>query len=206
MISREHECIFVHIPKCGGSSIEEMLWPPPRGEGELWGGFVDRYHNKYQTGGLQHLMAWQIRMEAGPEVFRRYYKFSMVRNPWDKVVSQFLFMRRRPDLRDYLGMALSDPLEKYLELIAKRVHVQWEEQHKFLCDEQGTPLVDFVGRFERFEEDVRKALEELDVTFEAVPHLRKSERRPYREYYSYRTRKMVANIYHRDIELFEYQY
>lgn len=206
MISRDHECIFVHIPKCGGSSIEEILWPSPRSEEDLWGGLVDRYHNKYQTGGLQHLLARQIRTEVGPEVFRRYYKFSMVRNPWDRVVSQFLFMGKRPDLREYLGMARADPLQRYLELIVKRIHVQWEEQHRFVCDEKGDLLVDAVGRFERFEEDVREALGKLNVTVKDVPHLRKSERRPYRDYYTDRTRYMVESIYRRDIELFKYQF
>src|SRR5579862_2264802 len=61
MISDALRCIFVHIPKTGGSSIEDVLWPEERSPEDLWMGFVDDYHNKYQTGGLQHLLARQIR-------------------------------------------------------------------------------------------------------------------------------------------------
>ena len=62
MLSHKYKCIFVHIPKCGGSSIENILWPDKedRKESNLWMGFISKYHNKYQTGGLQHLQARQI--------------------------------------------------------------------------------------------------------------------------------------------------
>ena len=64
MISHDKKCIFIHIPKCGGTSIEDVIWPKERGrtEKDLWMGFVTRFENKYQTGGLQHLLAWQVRV------------------------------------------------------------------------------------------------------------------------------------------------
>lgn len=94
MLFRKHNAIFIHFPKTGGSSIEDMIWPDidSRSEEDLWKGFVRPFYNKYQTGGLQHLCAHQIRDEVGRDFFRDAYKFTMVRNPWDKVVSQFVFM------------------------------------------------------------------------------------------------------------------
>lgn len=65
MISHTRRCIFVHIPKTGGTSVENLIWPMPRTANDLWMGFRDNYHNKYQTGGLQHLLATQIRSEVG---------------------------------------------------------------------------------------------------------------------------------------------
>ena len=61
-------------------------------------GFVSPNRNKFQTGGLQHLQARHILAEAGEEVFRGYFKFAMVRNPWDKVISQWRYLSQRPDL------------------------------------------------------------------------------------------------------------
>ena len=56
-------------------------------------GFVTRFENKYQTGGLQHLLAWQVREEVGCEVFNDYCKFVFVRNPWGRIASQFTCMQ-----------------------------------------------------------------------------------------------------------------
>ena len=43
MISHKHKCIFVHIPKTGGSSMENLIWPKwNRSESDLWLGFVEK--------------------------------------------------------------------------------------------------------------------------------------------------------------------
>ncbi len=43
-------------------------------------GTGDTNHNKYQTGGLQHLLASQIQKEVGDEIFEKFFKFTIVRN------------------------------------------------------------------------------------------------------------------------------
>ena len=169
-------------------------------------GFQSRYENKYQTGGLQHLFASHIRCEVEEETFSRYYKFSIVRNPWDKAVSQFHYMQKREDLRDYIGMDKGGSFKKYLELTQKRVHVQWDKQHRFLVSDHGELMVDFVGRFENFNKDVRKVLSQLSLFALQIPHMHRSRRRPYQEYYDGESREFVASIYHTDIDLFGYSF
>lgn len=110
-----------------------MIWPGERTEADLWMGFISRYRNRYQTGGVQHLLARQIREEVGAEVFESYFKFTFVRNPWDKAVSQFASMRDRADLRELIGMASDASLSEYLQLTERHGHVQWERQVSNSC-------------------------------------------------------------------------
>jgi hypothetical protein len=61
MVSYERKAIFIHIPKGGGTSIEQLIWPIEQGrsEADLWMGFKDKYHNKYQTVGCS--IFWPLR-------------------------------------------------------------------------------------------------------------------------------------------------
>lgn len=206
MISRSHRCIFVHIPKTGGTSLENIIWPGRRTTADLWMGFVDKYRNKYQTGGLQHLLATQIRTEIGGDAFAAYFKFSIVRNPWDKAVSQFSSMETREDLRDLIGMRKGDPFKKYVELIARKKHVQWEPQVNFLQDSNGEVLVDYVGRFEAFTDSVFHVLNKIGLGAQTIPHANASRRGPYEEYYDAESKEMIAALYAADIEAFGYSF
>jgi hypothetical protein len=208
MISRKLKAIFIHIPKTGGSSLENLIWPKheARVEADLWGGFIDQYHNKYQTGGLQHLLGLQIRQEIGEKIFSEFFKFTMVRNPWDKAISQYKYTKKRTDLMSLLGMQKNDCLKTYLSLIQKREHVQWIPQHRFLLDENGDQLVDFIGRFENFESEVRRILRRLKIDAEEIPHDNQGKRRPLCEEYDEESVEMVRQIYHQDIELLSYQF
>ena len=206
MISHKHKCIFIHIPRCGGSSIEDVIWPKRRTVADLWMGFVSRYHNKYQTGGLQHLFGKHIEVEVGHKVFSEYFKFSFVRNPWDRSVSQFHFMKRRPDLREFIGLGLNDPFKKYLDLIRKKTHVQWEQQYRFITNTREELTVDFLGRFENYKQDVEFVLKKLGLSGKAIPHANPTNHRPYPEYYDEEAIEMVNSLYKRDIELFGYTF
>lgn len=206
MISNLYCCIFVHIPRTGGNSIETILWPGERTEEDLWMGFVNKYENKYQTGGLQHLFARHIREEVGAGIFDRYFKFSMVRNPWDKAVSQYSYMKRRPDLREYIGLSEGDCFKKYLERIGQKKHVQWESQYKFITDEHGELMVDFVGRYEDYQAVVSALLKHLGFAEMAIPRTNAADRAEYQQYYDGESIETVAELYARDIELFNYTY
>lgn len=205
MISHTHRCIFVHIPKCGGTSIEDVIWPEPRTPSDLWMGFTSKYHNKHQTGGLQHLLVKQIREEVGEKVFHEYFKFTIVRNPWDKAISQFFYMRQRPDLREYIGMKEEDSFKVYLQLTEKKLHVQWEKQHKFLQDDNGKMLVDYVGRLERMQQDAANIFERIGIQAE-IPHVNATRHKHYSEYYDDESKEMVGEMYKEDIEFLHYSF
>jgi hypothetical protein len=240
MISFNHKCIFIHIPKTGGSSIEELIWPErhswdyPKKKNHLFHGLTTEFANLWQTGALQHLFAKNVKKVIRKGLFDKYFKFTMVRNPFDKVVSQYSYMlKKRRRLRDYIGMKDDDDFKTYLSLIQKKDHVQWEPQWKFFLDDNDECLVDVIYRFENFEESVKSIIKTLNGIFlrkvdekhkqskrdgkmlnerigftEAteVPHINFSKRTHYADYYDDESREIVTELYKKDLEILSYSF
>lgn len=211
MICHERKIIFIHIPKNAGSSVEDMLWPKnkyQRTEDRLWMGFVKKFYNKYQTGGLQHLLALQILEEVGSEIFSEYFKFTVVRNPWDKCISQFLYIKTRKDLQEFISLPEDFSLPQYLDAIERKLHVQWQKQCEFIEDHQGRNLVDWVGRFENLENDMKCIAEiaGLDLSLEFPRSNSAQNRLHYSHYFDQESKERVAAMYAKDISKFGYSY
>ena len=214
MISDRHQCIFIHIPKNGGASIERLIWRDEEfTEENLWLGFKSGDRNAYQTGGLQHLFAQNVKKAVGAEKYERYFKFSMVRNPWDKAISQYLYLQKRGDLRRFLGLPRHASFKKYLSTIPKKPHVHWLPQVEFILDKNGDLMVDLITRFESYSLAVDSILNEVKTRtshplpqLDDVPHLNKSKRQSYLHYYDEESIGMVEELYQKDISYFDYTF
>ena len=66
--------------------------------------------------------------------------------------------------------------------------------------------IDFLGRFESFEEDFARVCRRLGLPSDEVPHRNRSEHAPYRSYYDDKTVERVGNFYERDVRLFGYRF
>ena len=208
MKSDRWKVVFVHIPKCGGSSIEDALWlPEERTPDNFWMGTIAPFHNRYQTGGLQHLTALQLRHAIGRQKFAEYYKFSIVRHPTEMAFSQFNYMRRRPDLMNLIGMFPSDSFVTYLRKTYRYAHVQWQPQVSFLFDYAGNCLVDFIARLEHIDDD----FEEIRRACGLPPNIRlpHSRRGTYAQdgltrELTVEARALLMELYKDDFEKFDY--
>ena len=173
MICDTPNCLFVHIPKTAGQSVEQV--------------FLDLNHlswaesersqlllrpNNDPTKGpprLAHLLAREYLSYGyvGSEEFSQKYKFSFVRNPWDRLVSEYLYAHRSLyDFREFLLHRFPVPeADNYDSCADGYRHVV--EQYDFLYDQQGNCLVDFVGRFENLQSDFNKISQALSL--EPIP-------------------------------------
>ena len=211
MIDHRHRYVFVHIPKTAGTSLKRRLagydldkrWQPDPAQ-------IQHLYS--------HLTGAQLQAEleavAGVDA-AAYFRFTFVRNPWDRVLSAFLYLsagggnqvRELPrvaavkpfkgDFRRFVGEGLA-PLQ------AEVPHLL--PQHLWSHDGLSRPL-DFIGRFERLEADYAEIARRLGLDPTApLPHLRASRRRPYPEYYDADSRAVVAQVYARDIALYGYRF
>jgi hypothetical protein len=212
-VSHQHRCIFVHIPKTGGTSIETALnmfhgWREENREAMfglvqspelLAKGWVTRF--------LQHLSMGELRELLPPALTADYLSFAWVRNPWDRMVSTYF--NKDPDMVQQArsqGIDLTElSFRDFLERTAEVSHVHLLEQTRFVTDERGRIIVDFIGRFETLAADFRTLCERLRIQ-PSLPHRNASTHGHYRQYYTAETRAMVAARYGRDIEMFGYDF
>jgi hypothetical protein len=205
MKSDKLNCLFIHIPKTGGHSVEKTIWEKHEfTEENFWMGFVDRYRNPYQTGGLQHLTGMKLRQLLGRDRFDDFYKFTVVRNPYDRAVSQYKYMGRRKDLRKFIKMKPGDSFLEYLGKIQKRTHVQWEPQVSFLYDYTGKLLVDNVVRFENIQSELSSVLSHLNLNKKLLHENASKDKTPFQSFYCDESKKIIEQIYHDDFEMLDY--
>lgn len=212
MISHHHECIFVHIPKCGGQSVEAVFLEDL---GIAWenGGPFWMLPNRNPAIGpprLAHLSAEEyVACGYVPEaMFRRYLTFTVVRNPWTRAVSLYRYTRY------YCSFA------KFLDIIATRPERSWwfvRPQVEFL-ERDGAIAVDEVLRLESLDADfaqirdrlgLRPPLRHLNAGEDQrrrLPWKRKEVHARWRDYYTPGTIEAVGNLYRRDIETFGYAF
>lgn len=208
MISRRFNCIFVHIPKCGGTSIENALWTPEeRTEENLWKGERKGQYNIYQTGGLQHLKAHQIRHHLGRDAFAGFFKFTVVRNPYARMISQFTYMQKRNDLREFIGLDKRDDFSTYLQKIKRRSHVQWEPQISFVNGFDGKPLVDQVIKLENIEREWPVLLQNLKISDDIrLGHDNKSKQSASAADLTAEQKKTIREYFYEDFVAFGYEF
>ena len=149
----------------------------------------------------------EIRARA-EEVFDTFFKFSSVRNPWARAVS--LFSRREGvQVRDRLSFKAFCDQHLYASdtCLHPTLH---KNQLDWLCDETGNCVMDYVYKIEHFEMAIKEIEERTDGRirlvnreFNANPN---SSSKRYRELYSDRTRKIIAERFQKDIEFFKYTF
>ncbi len=219
-LSERHRCIFVHVPKAAGTSIAALLWhssvppvhTPEPDRAALFGVYDANTGESYQ-----HYTAAQIRAHLNNDtLFRSYFRFAFVRNPWARFLSEY-----RWRLQNKLSVCGTTSFREFVCAIgagarpAPRDH--WREQYQFVVDDDsGALLVDFIGRFEQLEAHltyVRRALN-LDPN---IPTPYTQATRPaaaatdtnadaYRSAYGDETRDVVACMYARDVQFFNYTF
>lgn len=210
-ISSKYKCLFIHIPKTGGTSIESALgilgdWRIEN-IGDLFGLIQskDIKERGFKSNFLQHLTYEQGQIIT--PVTNNYRSFSIVRNPWDKMVSIY----SNPDnnllkVAAEQGIYIKDlQFKDFVKMTGFINHIHLESQYKFICDQEDKILVDFVGKFEYLQRDFKNLCEQLRIDLK-LPHKNQSKRQSYRQYYSKSTKDIIYRRYQKDIELFDYRY
>lgn len=145
MISHHHACIFVHIPKCGGQSIETAFLQDIGLDWPRRAPLLLRANDNPDLGPprLAHLRARDyVALKYVPQaMFDRYFTFAVVRNPYRRIVSAYQYLD--------VAMPFAAFLERWLEGDgAGDLAYFMAPQADYLTDAAGQVLVDEIYRLE----------------------------------------------------------
>lgn len=203
MICHKHHAILVHIQKTGGTAVSLAL------------GMSANEPDK-------HFLGAELKRACEPDVWRRYFKFSIVRNPWARLVSWYAMIDSHraafeagAPLNPFQATALlrtsnfRDFLVNMDEEIADSDGRKWiyRNQVDYLVDESGALLVDHIARTETLAADWAAMRPRFAaVTPIALPVVNQSRHGAYVDYYTPELAEMVAQRYRADIERFGFRF
>lgn len=204
MISHKHRCIFIHNPKCAGNSIAKALQ-------------IGQY-NHPNRGSVMYKLQYHQDLAThkrllDKNIYNSYYKFSIVRNPFDRVVSAYFWYKHNDSKSTRrVRNILPDTFTGYVLQLNKlqshpviKVHSHFFCQYDTVFNGHVTDL-DFLGRFETLESDINIIAKALDITDLVLPHINKKDRSHYREYYTPETKRIVEDLFKLDLEHFNYEF
>ena len=178
MISHNHKCVFIHIPKCGGQSIENIFL---EANGLNWGTrgpLLLRENNNPLLGPprLAHL-TYRDYLEysyISPDLMQSYTTFTIVRNPYKRIES----------LYRYLGYDCAVPFSRFVtKMLAgqleKKGDLYWfvRPQYDYVCDHAGAIAVDKVINLEQLDENIHFLLASVGIQSKSIPHVNMSKKK-----------------------------
>lgn len=157
--------------------------------------------------------------------YQDYFKFSFVRNPWDRLLSCYSEKIRDDKLNNNnftngvansigkhgvfrSGMSFEDFVDALNTIPDHKADPHFRSQYALLSNKAGELFLDFIGRFENLEEDFDKVCNLAGMSKTNLPHKNKSpmKKANYVDYYTEKTRDFVFQRYAKDIEVFEYKF
>lgn len=190
--------VFVHVPKAAGTSFNEALY------GRFMG----------------HPRAREIARWAPADV-RALPRFSVTRNPWDRLVSAWRFARAGQGVGESYRAGMwkaeryrvpeFETFERFVtEWLERRDPARldgvFQPQWLFLCDRQRQLLVDHVGRLEELGPTLDYVRATIGRDIEIARANRSGEAVDYRRFYTAELAERVGRIYAEDARLFGYRF
>lgn len=210
MISLRRSFLFVHVPRTGGNSIQNVLRRYSEDtittEHDYQDG-VERFgvsNARFGTG--KHSTLQDYKIALGPALFASLFKFAVVRNPWDRAISHYFSPHRRVNAWDrnaFLKMLPNVPVLR--TLVCEDTRSGSADSGVKPQDDLSSRL-DFLLRFERLDDDFARVCERIGIPHEPLVRRNASARRAYAHYYDEALKEIVGDRFSEEIAAFGYDF
>jgi hypothetical protein len=190
----EKKAIFVHIPKCAGISVNEAIFST-------------------KAGGHTSLNDYCV--VFSPQELNDYFKFTIVRNPWDRLVSAYTFLQKggfNDSDKNWYHENLSkfEDFNDFVKCWVTPENIKtWKHfrlQTDFLLEKRNRINVDFVGFFENIDNDFDFIAKRLNIINKLKPKNITGREGSYRDFYNTETINIVRDVYEKDISYLGYKF
>jgi len=203
-LSDSKKFLFIHIPKAAGTSIRQVLEPC---------GVTD--YLSYSKGIEKYIMARKkfpphLTYVAAADLLtvdlNRFYKFTFVRNPWDRFVSMYEYYRK--DTKHAMHQrCMSCSFGDFIDdVTARRASFDTRNQIDYIVPPARLGPLDFIGKVENIGNDFSNICRALGIENTVLPVLNTTNHQHYKSYYSDALKREIEEFCRPEIEMFGYTY
>ncbi|MGB3179159.1 MAG: sulfotransferase family 2 domain-containing protein [Albidovulum sp.] len=214
ILSRGRRYIFVHIPKTGGTALALALEARAMRDDILIGDTPKARRRKKRLEGIEtagrlwkHSTLADIVGLAREDEIADFFTVTLVRNPWDRMVSYYHWLRTQSFDHPAVALAKSVGFSAFLNKAETGRAIRAHPYGHYVTTAKGRERCDLFIRLEHFADDARPFEAHLGFALSPLPRVNTSARdRDWRGYYSAADRALVATLCATDIDRFGYEF
>jgi len=211
IISDKYKYIFFHLPKNAGVSVSSYLIKQElklsiKKSIDYFRSFIyGKNNNFYITKNLEiinfnsHITCFNFFKLFDEKLFDDYFKFAVVRNPFDRAVSRYEYTKKIS--KQFKNFSFEDFLVYDLK---NNLHVL--NQYEFCTKDHNNICLEKVIKFENLNEELNEISKNIFKKNHKIQHLNKTSRNHYREYFNTKTINLIKKNLFKDLEYFNYEF
>ena len=212
VISDKSKFIFFHIPKNAGVSVSNVLMnnePLLKYKHYLthitkliWGKKNNFYLNKSKREIINfnsHITCFDFFNLFEINEFKNYIKFAVVRNPYDRAVSRYVYSKKIS--QKFRNMNFAQFL--YYDI---KYNFKVLDQFTFCTYDRKNICLDKIIKFENLEGDLKSLCYKFFSKEIILKHLNKTKKNEYQSFYDNETKELIKKNFSRDLDYFCYKF
>jgi hypothetical protein len=213
IISPGRSFIFVHIPKTGGTSMMRALEERAKKDDILIGDTPKAKRRRRRLGRVttagrlwKHSTLADIDGLLSPDEIDEAFVFTLVRNPWDRIVSYYHWLQEQGFDHPAVTLAKKVDFSTFLNTPATQASMRAAPYGHYVTNAQGREVCDAFIRLEHFAKDGAALWSHLGFRLDLPVNNQSTRDRDYRSYYSEHDSALVESLCAQDIARFGYAY
>lgn len=210
IISPGRGYIFVHIPKTGGTSLTLALETRAKADDILIADTPKAQRRKHRLARLDPPgRLWKHSRLADIDGMNGLpapaFIFTLVRNPWDRVVSLYHWSSAQDFDHPMITVAKTLSFNDFLLHPGMQDALSRDTAQHYVTDRAGQLQCDAFVRLEHLDSDLAPVEDHLGFRID-VPHANRSDHAPTAQHFTSRTRDLIAELFADDIRRFDYRF